>query len=85
MITIEVFFVLAAVVVVIGLIVWRRDVKAGRVMRTTMRGPVTVMRERFASRASASGSPPAAAPAESPTPAPPAAPPRADAGEGSGG
>ena len=85
MITIEAFFVLAAVVVVIGLVVWRRDVKAGRVMRTTMRGPVTVMRERFASRAAAPGGTAAASPPTTQPPAPPSTPPRADAGEGSGG
>ncbi|CAG0980050.1 hypothetical protein BURK1_01695 [Burkholderiales bacterium] len=30
---IEIFFLLAALVVVIGLVVWRRDVKSGRVRR----------------------------------------------------
>ncbi|HQU50338.1 MAG TPA: hypothetical protein PLM09_14635 [Casimicrobiaceae bacterium] len=59
MIGIEMFLGLAAVVVVVGFIVWRRDVKAGRVMRTTTRGPVTVMRERFTGRGAA---PPSAAP-----------------------
>lgn len=84
MITIEIFFLLAAAVVLIGLIVWRRDVKAGRVLRTSMRGPVTVMRERFAGR-SAAAAPPPAATAAAPAKPPPVNPPGPDAGEGHGG
>lgn len=85
MVTMESFLVLAFAVVVIGIIVWRRDVKAGRVMRTTMRGPMTVMRDRFAHRASPPG---AATPPQAPASAAPpaqATPPRPDAGEGPGG
>ena len=33
MITIEIFLVLSAIVVLIGLIVWRRDLKSGRILR----------------------------------------------------
>ncbi|MCE7877757.1 MAG: hypothetical protein DYH14_10600 [Betaproteobacteria bacterium PRO3] len=60
MITFELFLVLAAVVVVIGFIVWRRDVKAGRVMRSA-RGPVTVMRERWIGRSTTSTAAPTSA------------------------
>jgi hypothetical protein len=33
MITIETFFILSAFVVLIGLIVWRRDLKSGRILK----------------------------------------------------
>jgi len=33
MLTIETFFILAAIVVLIGLIVWRRDLKSGRILK----------------------------------------------------
>ncbi|MCC6378496.1 MAG: hypothetical protein IT519_06755 [Burkholderiales bacterium] len=79
MVTIEIFFLLALVVVVIGFVVWRRDVKAGRVMRTTARGPVTVIRDRFASRAA---TPPAPEAGASAPPVPPARAQNADPGEG---
>lgn len=86
--TVEGFFALAALVVVIGFLVWRRDVKAGRVMRTTTRGPVTVMRERFIGRSVPPGDAPASAAtpgAEPPRIAPRVTAPRPDAGEGLGG
>jgi hypothetical protein len=33
MLTIETFFVLSAIVVLIGLVVWRRDLKSGRILK----------------------------------------------------
>ncbi|MEO8487501.1 MAG: hypothetical protein ABI585_14300 [Betaproteobacteria bacterium] len=41
MITIEVFLVLAAIVVLIGLVVWQRDLRSGRILR-----PKSLMRAR---------------------------------------
>ena len=42
MVTIETFFVLATIVVGIGLIVWRRDYKSGRIPR-----PKPLIRSRY--------------------------------------
>ena len=48
MITIELFLVLAAVVVVIGLVVRRRDIKSGYVTEAAPDEPALSTRERFA-------------------------------------
>jgi hypothetical protein len=48
MITIELFLLLAAVVVVIGLVVRRRDIASGQVTDTTQDEPALSTRERFA-------------------------------------
>ena len=39
MTTIESFFVLAAFVVFVGLVVWRRDIRTGRIPRPKRRRP----------------------------------------------
>ena len=50
MTSIDTFFVLAAVVVLLGIVVWRRDIKTGRIPRPKPRGPSMSVRERFADR-----------------------------------
>ena len=56
MVTIEVFFVLAAVVVLIGLVVWRRDLKSGRILRPKALTRARYVRDLFAdTRAPAMG------------------------------
>jgi len=47
MTTIESFFVLAALVVFVGILVWRRDIRSGRIPRPTRRGPAMSLRERL--------------------------------------
>ena len=47
-VTIEAFFVLAAVVVVIGLVVWRRDIRAGRILRPKALTRARYVRDLFA-------------------------------------
>jgi len=47
MTTIESFFVLAALVVFIGIVVWRHDIRTGRIPRPKRRGPVMSIRERL--------------------------------------
>jgi hypothetical protein len=47
MITIETFFILSAFVVLIGLIVWRRDLKSGRILKVLSRSP-RMVRDLFA-------------------------------------
>ena len=63
MVTIETFFILAAIVVLIGLIVWRRDLKSGRILKPKVlsRSP-RMVRDLFAdtrSRAMDGGASPA--------------------------
>jgi hypothetical protein len=59
-VTIEGFFVLAAVVVVIGLVVWRRDVKSGRILRPAALTRARYVRDLFVdTRSPAVGAPPA--------------------------
>jgi hypothetical protein len=48
MITIEVFFVLSAIVVLIGLVVWRRDLKSGRILRPKALTRSRLVRDLFA-------------------------------------
>jgi len=48
MVTIEIFLVLAAIVVLIGLVVWRRDVKSGRIMRPKALTRARSVRDLFA-------------------------------------
>jgi len=48
MITIETFLVLSAIVVLIGLIVWRRDIKSGRIMRPKALTRARSVRDLFA-------------------------------------
>ena len=48
MVTIEIFLMLAAIVVLIGLIVWRRDVKSGRIMRPKALTRARSVRDLFA-------------------------------------
>lgn len=48
MLTIELFLIFAALVVVIGLIVRRHDIKSGRLTDTAPDEPSLPMRERFA-------------------------------------
>ena len=48
MVTIETFLVLAAIVVVIGLVVWRRDIKSGRIMRPKALTRARSVRDLFA-------------------------------------
>ena len=48
MVTIETFLVLAAIVVLIGLIVWRRDIKSGRIMRPKALTRARSVRDLFA-------------------------------------
>ena len=48
MITIEMFFVLSAIVVLIGLIVWRRDLKSGRILRPKALTRSRMVRDLFA-------------------------------------
>ena len=48
MITIETFFVLSAIVVLIGLIVWRRDLKSGRIMKPKALTRSRLVRDLFA-------------------------------------
>lgn len=47
MTTIESFFVLAAIVVFVGLVVWRRDLRTGRIPRPKRKLPATSLRERL--------------------------------------
>ena len=47
MTTIESFFVLAALVVFVGILVWRRDVRSGRIPRPKRRVPSMSLRERL--------------------------------------
>jgi len=47
MTTIESFFVLAAFVVFVGLVVWRRDIRTGRIPRPKRRRPAMSLRERL--------------------------------------
>ena len=61
MTTIEYFFVLAALVVFVGILVWRRDIRQGRITRPKRRLPSMSLRERlgdtgFRKQASASSS-----------------------------
>ena len=61
-VTIETFLVLAAVVVVIGLIVWRRDIKAGRIVKPNKLIRARSVRDLFAdTRSPSMGVPPDAA------------------------
>jgi hypothetical protein len=60
MITIEIFFILSAVVVLIGLIVWRRDLKSGRIMRPKALTRARSVRDLFADTRSPAMTPPAA-------------------------
>ena len=48
MITIETFFVLSAIVVLIGLIVWRRDLKSGRILKPKVLSRSRMVRDLFA-------------------------------------
>ena len=48
MITIETFFVLSAIVVLIGLIVWRRDLKSGRILKPKVLTRSRMVRDLFA-------------------------------------
>lgn len=48
MLTIETFFMLAAFVVVIGLVVWRRDVRSGRILRPKALTRARYVRDLFA-------------------------------------
>ena len=48
MVTIETFLILAAVVVLIGLVVWRRDIKSGRIMRPKALTRARSVRDLFA-------------------------------------
>ena len=48
MITIETFFMLSAAVVLIGLIVWRRDLKSGRILRPKSLTRARSVRDLFA-------------------------------------
>ena len=47
MTTIESFFMLAALVVFVGFLVWRRDVRSGRIPPPKRRGPSMSLRERL--------------------------------------
>jgi hypothetical protein len=47
MTTIESFFVLAALVVLVGVLVWRRDIRTGRIPRPKRRLPAMSLRERL--------------------------------------
>ena len=47
MTTIESFFVLAALVVFVGILVWRRDIRSGRIPRPKRRVPSMSLRERL--------------------------------------
>ena len=58
MITIETFFMLSAAVVLIGLIVWRRDLKSGRILRPKSLTRARSVRDLFADTRSPSMSPP---------------------------
>ena len=60
MVTIETFFVLAAIVVLIGLVVWRRDLRSGRIMRPKALSRSRYVRDLFADTRSPamSGTPP---------------------------
>ena len=56
MVTIETFLVLSALVVLIGLVVWRRDVKSGRILRPKALTRARYVRDLFAdTRAPAMG------------------------------
>jgi len=59
MITIETFFMLSAAVVLIGLIVWRRDLKSGRILRPKSLTRARSVRDLFADTRSRAMSPPA--------------------------
>ena len=48
MVTIETFFVLSAIVVLIGLVVWRRDLKSGRILRPKALTRSRMVRDLFA-------------------------------------
>ena len=58
MITIETFFMLSAAVVLIGLIVWRRDLKSGRILRPKSLTRARSVRDLFADTRSPSMSQP---------------------------
>ena len=58
MITIETFFMLSAAVVLIGLIVWRRDLKSGRILRPKSLTRARSVRDLFADTRSPAMSPP---------------------------
>jgi hypothetical protein len=60
MITIETFFILSAVVVLIGLVVWRRDLKSGRIMRPKALTRARSVRNLFADTRSQAMPPPPA-------------------------
>ncbi len=51
MITIESFFALAAIVVFVGVVVWRRDIRTGRIPRPKRKRPAMSLRERLADTA----------------------------------
>jgi hypothetical protein len=57
MITIEIFFMLSALVVLIGLIVWRRDLKSGRILRPKTLARARSVRDLFANTRSPAMSP----------------------------
>jgi len=44
---VESFFVLAALVVLVGIVVWRRDIRSGRIPRPRRRMPALSLRERL--------------------------------------
>ena len=48
MVTIETFFVLSAIVVLIGLVVWRRDLKSGRILKPKVLSRSRMVRDLFA-------------------------------------
>ena len=58
MITIEIFFMLSALVVLIGLIVWRRDLKSGRILRPKSLTRARSVRDLIAATRSPATSPP---------------------------
>ena len=44
---VESFFALAALVVLVGIVVWRRDIRSGRIPRPRRRMPAISLRERL--------------------------------------
>jgi len=66
MVTIETFFVLSAIVVLIGLVVWRRDLKSGRILKPKVLSRSRMVRDLFADTRSPAmnGGPDTVAPAK---------------------